>query len=127
MSIHEHSKPRPPRVLLVDDDRNVLAALELILRKRCDLRILSVTGCVAALDALAQAPFACIVADAKLPGIDGAHMLQLAFERYPYMRRVIYTGHAGFEFVFADAVLIKGEPPAEIAGKICELAYNPRS
>lgn len=116
-----------PRVLLVDDDAQALAALARILSNRCDVRILAANGAKQALDYLgAGASFDLIVVDYNLPGISGTHLLALCMEQYPDMRRAIYTGDDRGSVEFADVILRKGDDPIAVANRLCELARSPR-
>jgi DNA-binding NtrC family response regulator len=63
-----------PRVLCVDDDANVLSALHRQLRGRYDV-VLAV-GATAALARLADSgPFAVVLSDLNMPGVDGLTFL----------------------------------------------------
>lgn len=115
-----------PRVLLVDDDRHALAALVRLLSAHCALRVLCATSPQQALTYLDAAPFDCLVTDYALPGISGIHLLALCMERWPDMRRVIYTGRKEASVDFADAILLKGADAKLVADRICELARTPR-
>lgn len=115
-----------PRVLLVDDDPLVLASMVRLLGSHCGVRLLATRDPVQALDYLNAAAFAVIVADYALPGINGTHLLAICMERWPEMRRVIYTGRKDWSEPFADVVLMKGEPAKEIADTICKLAKESR-
>jgi response regulator RpfG family c-di-GMP phosphodiesterase len=81
------------RVLFVDDEPNVLAAFERQLRKRYALE--TAPGGAEGLAALeARGPFAVVVSDMRMPGMDGARFLALARQRFPDTVRVLLTGYA---------------------------------
>ena len=66
--------PPRPRVLCVDDDAYVLAALHRQLRGRYD--VVLAAGATAALERLADSgPFAVVVSDLHMPGVDGLTFL----------------------------------------------------
>ncbi len=115
-----------PRVLLVDDDRLVIGVIERLLRVHCTPRIMVALNVTQALDYLEACEFELIVVDLRLPGIDGATLLELAAKRWPAMRRAILTGAIDDWPAHADAVLLKGSNPADIVATICDLARNPR-
>ncbi|MCP2936614.1 response regulator, partial [Salmonella enterica subsp. enterica serovar Typhimurium] len=63
-----------PRVLCVDDEPNLLAAMERTLHSRFD--VVTANGGTAGLDAIQLGePFAVIVSDMRMPGMDGATFL----------------------------------------------------
>lgn len=115
-----------PRVLLVDDDTLVTGALGRLLGSKCSIRLAVASSSLQALQYLNAAPFALIVSDAALPGINGTHLLALCMERWPDMRRAIYTGRKDWSVDFADVILMKGDDPKPIVEKLCALAYTPR-
>ncbi|MBI3925315.1 MAG: response regulator [Armatimonadetes bacterium] len=65
-----------PAILLLDDDRNLLTALEGLLEG--DYRVISVTSGVRALDVLQVEPVAVIVSDQIMPGMSGDELLARA-------------------------------------------------
>ncbi|MEM1445413.1 MAG: response regulator [Planctomycetota bacterium] len=97
---------KPPRVLLVDDDANLLAGLRRKLRKGYEL--VTAEGPEAALDILqapeTQArPFAVIVADMQMPNMTGVQLLEQIAPAHPDTVRVMLTGNAD-QATAADAV-----------------------
>ncbi len=81
------------RVLCVDDEQYVLDALARTLRS--DFEVDIALGGVAALEMLQQeAPYAVIVSDMRMPGMDGTTFLARAAEVAPDSVRVLLTGHA---------------------------------
>lgn len=81
------------RLLCVDDDANVLAALDRQLRHRYALVLGH--GPVAGLERLRdQGPFAVIVSDLHMPGMDGRAFLAAAREIAPHAVGVLLTGGA---------------------------------
>jgi response regulator RpfG family c-di-GMP phosphodiesterase len=80
-------------LLLVDDEPNVLEALERQLRGRYDAR--GATSGAAALDMLrAGARFHVIVSDMRMPQMDGVQFLEKAREASPDSTRMMLTGNA---------------------------------
>lgn len=81
------------KILFVDDEPNVLAGLERQLRKQYEIETASGgTEGLAALDA--RGPFAVIVSDMRMPGVDGVKLLSQARERHPDTVRILLTGYA---------------------------------
>ncbi len=82
-----------PRVLCVDDEPNLLAALKRELRTHFDI-----TTAGSGKDGLetlrTQAPFAVLVSDMRMPEMDGATFLGRAREAYPDTVRILMTGQA---------------------------------
>lgn len=112
-----------PRVLLVDDDSHVLVSLVRMLNSQCKLELVLETSTARALDLLDESRFDLLVSDLRLPGLSGVELLKIASERWPRMRRALFTGAVTDEWpATADAVFMKGSDPAYIAERICELA-----
>ena len=85
-------------VLFVDDDQAALEGLRLRLhRLRNTWRTEFVDSGAAALAALERGPFDVIVSDMRMPGMDGAQLLQIVHERWPEMARVVLSGVAQLE------------------------------
>jgi HD-like signal output (HDOD) protein len=89
------------RILFVDDEQNILDGLRDLLRKyRREMDIVFAQGSAAALDELRAGPFDVIVSDMRMPGMDGAMLLQRVKEEYPDVARIILSGHADREAIF---------------------------
>jgi response regulator RpfG family c-di-GMP phosphodiesterase len=81
------------KILLVDDDPHILSAFQRNLRKQFELEI--APGAPAALALIDQAgPFAVIVADMQMPGMNGIDFLIQAEARHPDTVRIMLTGNA---------------------------------
>ena len=84
------------KILFVDDDPNLLAACERNLRRKFPLE--TAEGGEAALQKIAsRGPFAVVVADRQMPGMDGIQLLSLVKERAPETVRIMLTGNADLE------------------------------
>ena len=82
-----------PRILLVDDEANVLQAYTRVLRNRFALD--TADGGAQALDQLEnRGPYAVIVSDMRMPGMDGVELLSQTRERFPDTVRIMLTGNA---------------------------------
>lgn len=87
----------PDRVLLIDDDPNLLSALQRQLRKQFDLTIAE--GGQQALKAIDAAnekrePFAVALCDMRMPGMDGIEVLSRIRDLAPETVRMMLTGNA---------------------------------
>jgi response regulator RpfG family c-di-GMP phosphodiesterase len=85
-----------PRVLLVDDEPNVLAALRRHLRTEFEVE--TAGGGAEALALLdGQDPLAVVVSDYQMPGMNGAAFLAAARRAAPDTTRLLLTGQADLE------------------------------
>ena len=88
------------RVLFVDDDLLVLDGLRRALRPmREEWEMSFVDSGPLALQMLAQAEFDVVVADMRMPGMNGAELLAEILKRHPKTVRLILSGHADRELV----------------------------
>ena len=97
-----------PVLLAVDDDREVLSAIERDLRRHYGdrYRIVAATSGDEALDVVRQlkvrgAALALLLVDQRMPGICGTDMLREARPLYPDARRVLLTAYADTEAAIA--------------------------
>ena len=92
---------RPPwTVLCVDDEANILAALKRSLRG-AGYNVLTAGGGVEALALLEQTPVDVLVSDMRMPGMDGAQLLEQVHARWPQVVRLLLTGQANMEATVA--------------------------
>ena len=90
---------RPP-ILCVDDEPNVLEGLVRNLRRH--FTVATAPGGEAGLEVIARdGPFAVVVSDMRMPGMDGATFLRRVRETAPDTVRVLLTGHADFDAAIA--------------------------
>jgi response regulator RpfG family c-di-GMP phosphodiesterase len=84
------------KVLIVDDDANLLAGLRRQLRGR--FNVTTALGGREALETLqANAPFAVVVSDMRMPEMNGIQFLTLAAQVSPDTVRMMLTGNADIE------------------------------
>ncbi|MFQ5741303.1 MAG: HD domain-containing phosphohydrolase [Acidobacteriota bacterium] len=84
------------RILCVDDDPNVLQAYQRALRKM--YRIETALGAEEALRLVAtQGPFAVVVSDMRMPGMDGVELLTRVRQLAPNSVRMMLTGNGDLD------------------------------
>lgn len=85
-----------PKVLCVDDEQLILDGLRLHLRRKFDAHFaLSARDGLNLVDE--QGPFAVVVSDMRMPGMDGAAFLSQIRQETPDTTRILLTGHAEIE------------------------------
>ena len=83
------------RILFVDDETMVLQGLQRLLRVfRNEWDMVFVESGASALEIMAQAPFDVVVADMRMPGMDGADLLKEVMQRHPRTMRLILSGYS---------------------------------
>jgi len=83
------------RVIFVDDEPRVLEGLKRMLRpKRNEWQMTFVGSAQAALDALKVEPCEVVVTDMRMPGMNGAELLEVVQREYPDTIRLILSGQA---------------------------------
>jgi HD-like signal output (HDOD) protein len=82
------------RIIFVDDEVRILEGLRRMLRPmRNQWEMAFAPGGQAALDVMASTPFDVIVSDMRMPGMDGAALLEQVREHYPEVIRIVLSGH----------------------------------
>lgn len=81
------------KVLLVDDDPNILAAFRRNLRPYFEI-VTAENGAAGVAALKDQGPFAVVVSDLKMPQMDGIQFLSIARQLAPDTVRVMLTGYA---------------------------------
>ncbi len=82
------------RIIFVDDEVSILDGLKRMLRPmRSEWEMAFAPGADAALSILEAAPYDVIVTDMRMPGMDGASLLEIVREKYPSMLRIILSGY----------------------------------
>ncbi len=83
------------RILFVDDERHVLDALRRMLRGMRDhWEMTFVSSGALALETMETEPQDVIVADMRMPGMDGVTLLNAVRERFPGVIRIVLSGHS---------------------------------
>ncbi len=89
------------QLLFVDDEEKLLDGLKRMLRPmRHEWSMTFVTSGEEALKHLEQGPFDVVVSDMRMPGMDGAQLLNEVRRRYPHSVRVVLSGHSDQEMVY---------------------------
>ena len=92
------------RILFVDDEPLILQGLERSLRPlRKEWQAAYATGGEEALALLEDGPFDVIVTDMRMPGMDGAALLDQVTRRYPDIVRMVLSGQSDVESVIKSA------------------------
>ncbi|MFW5739933.1 MAG: response regulator [Myxococcota bacterium] len=115
--------PRP-KVLCVDDEREVLEGLALHLRRGHAFH--QATSGAEALEVIdQQGPFAVVVSDMRMPGMDGATLLKRVRAAAPDTTRILLTGQADVQSAIAAVnegqifrFLTKPCPPDRLRGAV---------
>jgi YesN/AraC family two-component response regulator len=88
--------PRATRVLLVDDEPEVLAGVRRILRAaEPDWVVITANNGKKALERLAEEQVDVLVTDLNMPEMDGFQLLQRVERSHPEIIRVVHSSHEG--------------------------------
>ena len=89
------------RIIFVDDEEMVLQGLKRMLRScQAEWDMVFVDSGAKALEAMEEAPFDVVVADMRMPVMNGAELLYEVMKRYPLTVRLILSGHSDNELIF---------------------------
>ncbi len=92
----------PERILLVDDEPNVLQGYGRALRRRFELDMAS-SGEQALSMLVTSGPYAAVISDMRMPGMDGMDLLSKVRDLSPQTVRIMLTGNADLQTA-VDAV-----------------------
>lgn len=79
-----------PRLLIVDDEPDMLDFLERVFR--ADYTVVRASSAEGALDELGKHKFALVITDQKMPHTTGVELLERIGERYPQLVKVLLSG-----------------------------------
>src|ERR1700704_4562451 len=103
-----------PVLLAVDDDPDVLRAVERDLRKKYSdrYRVMSADSGPSALNVLSKLaqrpePVALVLADHRMPRMTGIEFLTAAIRQFPDVRRVLLTAYADTEAAIGAINIVK--------------------
>ncbi|OGL46454.1 MAG: hypothetical protein A2161_02445 [Candidatus Schekmanbacteria bacterium RBG_13_48_7] len=91
MTIH-----KTPRLLLVDDEENILNSLNRALRGE-NYQILTARNAVEAINVMVQSGAEMVITDYQMPGISGIELLKEIKTRWPDTIRCLITGQADLD------------------------------
>lgn len=84
--------PANARLLLVDDEENILRSLQRILRKE-PYDVSTAASGEQALALLDDHTFDLVISDARMPGMDGPTLLSEVKRKWPWSMRILLTGY----------------------------------
>lgn len=96
------------KVLFVDDDPKILGSLRRMIAPEKSIDASFASGGKKALEMLAAQPVDIIVADMRMPDMDGATLLSTVQKKYPDIVRVVLSGYS------SNGYLVKATRPAHI-------------
>ena len=85
--------PTGARLLLVDDEDNILRSLQRVLRKE-PYELTTATSGEEAIRLMEDQRFDLVISDARMPGMDGPTLLATIKQRFPWCIRILLTGYA---------------------------------
>jgi DNA-binding NtrC family response regulator len=103
---------KPPRILVVDDDENITATLQAILKNEGYAVDVAANG-TEAIKKSKNAVYNVALIDIKLPDMEGIELLTLMRDSVPKIRKIIVTGYPSMQNAIdavnknADAYLMK--------------------
>ena len=90
------------RILIVDDDANVLLAISRSLKLRGYSTVDEAHNGAEAVDKITRMPYDLMMLDIRMPEMDGMEVLQKAQQIRPSLQVIILTGHAAMESALAS-------------------------
>src|SRR5215470_5873259 len=95
-NVSARRRPVSEKILFVDDDANILEAYRRQLRKQFTIE--TALGAEEGLEVIrSRGPFAVVVSDLRMPGMDGIQFLSAVREATPHSVRCMLTGHADLD------------------------------
>ncbi len=113
----------PARILVVDDEAPIRLTLETLLR-RAGYQVTTAVDGEAAIRILGRERFDVMLADLKMPGVDGMAVVRAAQERDPDVVCIILTGHGSLESAIEGLrrdifdYLLKTSDPREVLQRV---------
>lgn len=115
----ENEKNDRIKILFVDDEPNILDGLRRMLRPcRQEWDMAFAGNGYEALQYMDQKPFDVVVTDMRMPGMDGANLLQEISLRYPHIVRFVLSGQSD-----RQTILRAVGPTHQFMSKPCEADY----
>jgi DNA-binding NtrC family response regulator len=108
------------KILIVDDDQLVLACFERLLARQFNIE--TATGPYAALEAIQRSgPYAVVVSDLRMPGMNGVQLLEKARQLSPDIVGLVLSGNASASEVESCSVYKMLDKPCPITDLIAAL------
>ena len=105
------------RILFVDDEPMILQGIQHSLRgMRAEWEVSLANSGAEALETMAQAPFDVVITDMRMPGMDGAQLLDVVKVRFPRTVRIILSGQSDRETILRSV-----GPSHQYLSKPCDL------
>jgi DNA-binding NtrC family response regulator len=80
-----------PRLLVVDDEVDILSALANFLQGSLDVDVVTAESAAAGLEELRKGTIDLVISDYRMPVMDGLHFLRRAGEMHPELPRILLT------------------------------------
>lgn len=87
------SAPGEKRVLIVDDDQNILSSLRRLFRRE-DYEVVTASGAEEALRLMEETPVHVVISDYRMPGMTGTDLLREVQRLWPDTVRVVLSGYS---------------------------------
>ncbi|MFO7793339.1 MAG: DUF835 domain-containing protein [Candidatus Saliniplasma sp.] len=99
MEEDEENSEKTYKILLVDDDEDILNLLKITLEKaeRFDSKLTVAKNGIEAQKEMERTRFDLVIADQKMPGISGTELLKDVKEMYPDTARILITGFSALD------------------------------
>jgi HD-like signal output (HDOD) protein/CheY-like chemotaxis protein len=105
------------RILFVDDEPMILQGIQRSLRgMRAEWEVELANSGAEALETMAQTPFDVVITDMRMPGMDGAQLLDLVKAKFPRTVRIILSGQSDRETILRSV-----GPSHQYLSKPCDL------
>ena len=103
-------------ILFVDDEPKILQGIRRMLRNmRHEWELSFAENGEEALDVISQKTFDVVVSDMRMPGMDGAQLLEEVRKCYPDIVRIILSGHSDKEMILKST-----RPTHQYLSKPCD-------
>jgi CheY-like chemotaxis protein len=96
----ESGRPARPRILCVDDEPQILEAMTVNLGRRFHVST-ALNGTLGLEKIRTEPPYAVLISDMRMPGMDGATLLRHAFLEAPNTVRILLTGQSDLNSAIA--------------------------
>jgi response regulator RpfG family c-di-GMP phosphodiesterase len=94
----ETTNPERPKLLLVDDEPNILSSLRRLFRNQ-GYHIQTADGGAAGLKMLETESFDLVISDMRMPEMDGVQFLEHVRSLYPNTTRILLTGYSDIQSI----------------------------